>query len=489
MPRHRSLASRAVRGALWTIGSSIGARGIGVIGTLVLTHLLVPEVIGEVMVASVLALTASQLSVIGFGQYVIAKPNCGREVVFHASFYHLLFGVVAIGAVVLVGPWLEPVFSSPHLMDYLPGLALAVAITRIGFMPERILARDMRFAVIGVTRTASEVGYTVVSVGLAAIGFGGDAIVIANVVQALIRTTVFVMAVDRREWLQPTRIRRDASRDIFRFGVPLAIGVSANFASRKWDNLLYSSVFGPALMGIYNLAYNLADIPASQVGEHIGDVLLPSYAKMKAEQRRQALVRSSAILALIVFPLAIGLGAVAEPLVEVLFNDEWQGVAPMLVILAGLSVVRPVGWTVASYLQAIDRTRSIMVLEVGKVLVLLGAVWALGQLGPLWACGAAGVAFGLHAVGSIWAVARVEPISMSRLAAGMVGPLVACVPMVAAVLGVRYGLRAVDLYQPLLSLALEIAAGAAVYVAAAFVFAPRTARDCLGLIKRALGKG
>lgn len=440
------------------------------------------------MVASVLVLTASQLSVIGFGQYIIAKPGCGRDVVFHASFYHLLFGALAIGGAVLVGPWLAPLFGTPRLMEYLPGLAVAVALNRIGFMPERILARDMRFSVIALARTSSEVGYTVVSVGLAAIGFGGDAIVIANVVQALIRAVIFVLAVERREWLQPTRLRRGPSRDIFRFGVPLAIGVSANFASRKWDNLLYSSVFGPALMGIYNLAYNLADIPAAQVGEHIGDVLLPSYAKMEPAQRRGALVRSSAILALIVFPLAIGLGAVADPLVQVLFNDEWQGVAPMLMILAGLSVVRPIGWTVASYLQAIDRTRSIMILEVAKVIILLGAVWSLGQLGPLWACGAAGVAFGLHAIGSLWAVERVEHISMSRLAAGMVGPLISCVPMVATVFGVRYGLHALDLHQPILSLCLEIPAGGAAYTAAAFVFAPGTARDCLGLIKRALGK-
>ena len=37
-----------------------------------------------------------------------------------------------------------------------------------------------------------------------------------------------------------------------------------------------SRLFGPAVMGGYNLAYSLAETPISYVAEHIGDVLMPS---------------------------------------------------------------------------------------------------------------------------------------------------------------------------------------------------------------------
>jgi O-antigen/teichoic acid export membrane protein len=49
-----SIAQKAARGAVWTILSGLGARAVGVAGTLVMTHLVTPEIIGEVGAASVL---------------------------------------------------------------------------------------------------------------------------------------------------------------------------------------------------------------------------------------------------------------------------------------------------------------------------------------------------------------------------------------------------------------------------------------------------
>src|SRR6185503_11117155 len=111
--------------------------------------------------------------------------------------------------------------------------------------------------------------------------------------------------------------------------------------------------------GMYNLAYNLADVPAIQVGEQIGDVLLPSFARMDVARRPAALVRSMMLLSLVVFPLAVGLGAVAPTLVATIFDARWRPLAPMLVLLSALSVARPLGWAVASYLQAQQLPRRI----------------------------------------------------------------------------------------------------------------------------------
>ena len=62
---------------------------------------------------------------------------------------------------------------------------------------------------------------------------------------------------------------------MLRFGLPLGIQGIAHRRSRYWDNLAISHYFGPAATGAYNMAYNLADIPAIQVGEQIALVLMP----------------------------------------------------------------------------------------------------------------------------------------------------------------------------------------------------------------------
>jgi PST family polysaccharide transporter len=281
------------------------------------------------------------------------------------------------------------------------------------------------------------------------------------------------------------------SRDLFAFGIPTSIGAFAGFASRRVDNLLVSAFYGPAVMGAYNLAYNLADIPAVQVGEQIGDVLLPSFAQLAPERRGQALLRSTALLALIMFPLAIGLGAVAPTATRAFFDRRWILVGPMLMYLSALSVTRPIGWTINSYLLAREQPRAVMILEIFKVVALLGSIWAaarLFDLGPIWACGAVGVAFGLHTLASLIAVRLLDGISLGAFLARLAGPLLACVPLVAAVLGVRHAREALGMRSPLLGLTAEIAAGGVAYVVAALVLARSASRELLKLVQHGLGR-
>ncbi|HLT03139.1 MAG TPA: oligosaccharide flippase family protein [Geminicoccaceae bacterium] len=483
-----SLARKAVRGAVWTILSSVGARLLGVVGTLVLTHLIAPDIVGEVSVATVLVLSANQFSSFGFGQYVVANPKLSPAGVFQVATLHLGFGLVGVIAVVLIAGPLAPLFDTPDIAEYVPGLAASVLLNRMSVIPERVLIRDMKFGAASIARTLGEVTYVVTAVYLAWRGWGGEAIVAGNVTRSLVRTVIIMWASDKRKWLHPSPLQREVVRGVFRFGTPLWLGSSASFFAGKWDNLVFAGLFGPHQLGLYTLGYNLADIPTSHVGEHIGDVLLPSFTRMDKAGQRRALVRSAALLALIVFPLAIGLGAVADTLVASLFNEEWQDVAIYLAILSALSVARPVGWIIFSFLQACHRTRAAMVLEIGKLSAIIGSIAALSALGPYWAAGGVGLGFAAHALASLWLIQRTDGVPMARMLGAMVGPLTACVPMVGAVLAVRYGLG-LSRELPLVGLILEITAGAAAYVTSCFFLARSATRDFLGLLRQSFRRG
>src|SRR5260221_5223311 len=280
------------------------------------------------------------------------------------------------------------------------------------------LARDTvrgAFWTVAAVRTAGDVAFSAMSVLLAAAGWGAMALVLGNVARSVVRATWFVTAVERRDWLEVCPLSLVQTRQLLAFGVPMSAGALCAFASRRWDNLLVSRFFGTGVTGMYNLAYNLADVPAIQVGEQIGDVLLPSFARMDAARRPSALVRSVTLLAMVVFPLAIGLGAVAPTLVAALFDVHWRPVGPMLIVLSALSVTRPIGWTIASYLQARQMPRTIFGLELLKLAILLLALVTLGRMGPLSACTAVGVAFGAHPLASLWVVQRVAGISLGPM--------------------------------------------------------------------------
>jgi PST family polysaccharide transporter len=483
-----SLARKAARGALWTVMSSIGGRAIGVFGTLVMTRFLHPAQIGEVSDATIIAMTANWLTVWGFGQYAVVKGrgDAAVEVTWHATVAYAVLGTISLGLVALFGGRLTPFFDAPNAAAYVPGMALAIYIRRFTGMPERVLTRQMKFRASGIAAVAGELSYTIVALTLAALGHGGWSIIIANIVQSTVMLAVLVHAAGFASWATPARLRWSRFKDMLKFGLPLGVQGAAHGASRYWDNLAISHFFGPGAVGAYNMAYNLADIPAIQVGEQIALVLMPSMAALPRDRRPRALERSTAMLSLIIFPLAIGLGLIAEPLIALILPaNDWQLVAPLLSILACLSVFRPITWVLSAYLEAEAKTNRLMLLELGKIVLLIGGIVVLQPLGVRAASAAVGIAFGATAIAGIALVVREGP-SPRRLFVGFIQTLAACGVMAAVALGARAGLRGAGITQPGIVLVAMIVTGAVAYVAAALVLCRATAVDLLGLMRRAL---
>lgn len=480
-----ALSSKTVIGAIWTIGGSIGSRIITLVGTLVMTRFLTPAIMGEVGVASVLVLSASNFSSFGLGQYVVNKPKVGRNVVFHATFYWLVLGLIAFGLLMLLREPLAPFFDAPTMVHYLPGLGVAMLMDRVAYMPERILARELRFRSIASTRAVAEVVYATSAVFLAWWGLGGDAMVIANILQSMLRLVVFLSIVPRRDWLEPCRLTLEHTRDLFRYGFPISIGVNAQYAASRWDGLLFARYFGPHTMGLYTYAYNLASVPANTIGEQIGDVLNPSFAHMDMERRKVALVRATALLGLIVFPLAVGLGAVSESLVRAIFSEKWHGVGPLLMVLSVTSVVRPISSNIFSFLLTCDRPRLIMILEVGKVVMVLVTVVLLAPFGAMWASVGVGGVYTVVAIIDVLVVKWLDDIPVMSFVRATAAPLMACLPMGAAVLGARYGMDAMGWHRPGLQTIVGIIVGVVVYVPSAFLFAGDITRELIGLVRNA----
>jgi PST family polysaccharide transporter len=473
----------AARGAAWTIGSSLLSRGLSLVGTLLLIRFVVPTDYGEVSAATVVVGTINQITTLGVGIYVITNRGATREDLFHATFIHASLGVVAFVALLVLGKPLSPFFDTPHMFLYVPGLALSALTDRITFMPERVLIRGLRFRRVSLIRSIAELTYAASSLAAAVLGLGGMSIVVGNLARSAVRAIGMVGAVDRRDWLGFTRLRLAIIERIAGYGFAVTLSGLANFASRRWDNLLVARFFGPAVMGTYNLAYNLADIPAIHIGEQITDVMQASFAHMTTGQRRAALVRSLGVIGLVTFPIAVGLGVVAPTLADLFLDRKWAGAGMMLLMLSTLSIARPIVGATSSFLLLERGPRLFIGLEWLTLAGMLGLIATIGRISPIWTCAAVGIAFLLRALGGIYLTRSVSGIPMWTFLSRLIPPLLACVPLAGVVLGTRVLLGRAGLHTPWLVLALQIVAGASAYVGSAFLLSPASARDLLGMVR------
>jgi PST family polysaccharide transporter len=290
----------------------------------------------------------------------------------------------------------------------------------------------------------------------------------------VVTSSLFFYAAPRAEWLVRARLRAADVLDLFAYGLPILIANISDRAATRCDNFIVTKLFGADMMARYQLSFSLAEMPIINVAEHIGEVLMPSFSRMEPAQRERAVVRAPALMGLIVSPLGVGLGAVAPTVVATFFNARWGAeMAPMLTILSIMTVFRPMTWSVIAYAQAVQRPRLVMMSSFLRALVVLPLVAVFGYFGgsASWACIGAGIGYAFHSMFTIVVAGHVTGMATGAYLRGVARPLLPCIPMFFAVQLVERTIAAPADHHLLLvvSLAVEIVTGAAVYVAAAFV--------------------
>ncbi len=481
-----TLQQRAVRSAAWTLPTSLGSRAVGLLGTLLLARYLAPDEYGVVMAASIAATTASTVTTFGVGTYLVANAEISRAETFHASCWFLVTGAVVASGTMLLGGPLGRWSGAPGLAEFLPVLILATLLERIVYVPERILVRSLRFGWLSLARAVSELTYTAVSVTFAAHGGGAMAIAWGSLARSAFRFVAIVPAVHIREWLEPHRLHLATLLRIVAYGMNVSVTSIATFGMRRCDNLLISRYFGPGLMGAYNYAYNLADTPAAAVGDQMSDIIAASFPHVDRRRRAKALVRSCTMVSMILFPLSIGLAAVAPTVVDVFFDPRWANVGAMLMCLSALSVARPLGNILASYFYATDRPSVVLWLEWASLIAVVAAISTLGRVGINWACVGVSVVFVLRTLAGMGMVRRQDGVPMSEFLLPMTRPLAASIAMAAGVSAARLALGGLT---PPVRLLVEIALGATIYVGAALLVARSACDELLGAVRSALRDG
>ena len=481
-----NIGRQAAAGAFWTIGLGLASRVVGLVGTVLITHYLSPAVMGEVAAATVLAFTANWMTAWGFNQYVIVRGHEGREAVFHATVLHLTFGFGALLLVFLAGGSLSEFLNAPNLEAYLPGMLVAVGIKRLASIPDKLLMRQMRFRTVAIATATGEIVYVCLAVLMVeTTELGGVAIVIANIVQAMVVTSIEISAEGLRSWLAPVPWNWQRVRSILRFGTPLGLESLLSEASRYWDRLAFSRLFGPHATGMYSLAYNLADLPATYVGEHVASVLFPTLVHSDDASRPRLFCRAFGLLLLVTMPIAIGLAAIAHTLVELLLTPEWQPVAGFLVVLAAVGVFRPINSIAASLLMAAERNALLLASEFTKIVLLLGGMWALSPLGELPSAASVAGAMGLQAAFLIFMLGR-SGFPAYDLWRHARGPCAAAGVLVVAVIGTRSALDEAPGLPVIFQLAAEIVAGAVAYCVAAWFLARQAVLELYAMVESQL---
>ena len=184
----RILTRRAVGNMAWVAWGSAATAILKVAVLVILTRLLAPADFGLVSAALVVITFSLNFSQLGLGPALIHRPDLQPRHVSSAFLASTGFGLLVAAIIWLAAPLIAGFFRMEHLTPVVRVLALVFPITGIATVPESLLQRDLRFRLLANRDVvAYGIGYGIVGVGLALLGWGVWALALAQLTQVVIR--------------------------------------------------------------------------------------------------------------------------------------------------------------------------------------------------------------------------------------------------------------------------------------------------------------
>lgn len=440
-PAGEDLKRKSLGGLAWLSSSSLINGVLNVVVLAILGRLLTPDEFGLVGAAMVVIWLSTIFSELGVGQAIVQRPSLEQRHVDSGFTLSVLLGLAFAALIWSTASLVAAFFQMDRLVSIVRALAILFPITGVGVVAESLLQRDLRFGSIARIEVAAYgVGYSAVSVILAALGFGVWSLVGGNLFKAMLRTTLLLVAEPHSK--RP-RLELAASRELLDYGVGYTAGRLSTYFALQGDALVVGRTLGAEALGYYGRAYSIMTMPAKAGGSIVSRVLFPAMSRVQDDRERLASLyrKGIGLLATAILPVSAIAIVLAPEFVRVYLGPGWEGTVLPFQILAVAMFWRIgylVGGVVARSTGAVYRLAWRNAVYAG--LVVFGA-WAGHYLGlPGTAAGVCVALLANYLLTSQLANALIA-ISWREFWAEHARPLLLAVAFGAEALGVAAALR------------------------------------------------
>ena len=397
-----SLDKQMAKGAIWMVLARLIDRSIGLVSTVILARLLLPADFGLVAMATAILAMLELLGTFGFDIALIQNPSATRRHYDTAWTLNILLGVVIAAALLGIADTAAEFYGEPRLEPIITCLALAAFIQGFENIGTVAFRKEMRFNKEFNLLFAKKMVTFVVTIPLAIALRSYWALVVGIVVSRMASVVLTY-------WLQEYRPRFSlaARGELFHFGKWLVVSGLLNFLGNRSADFLVGKISGANELGLFNLSYEVSNLPTSDLIAPINRAIFPGYARKAADPAslKRSYLEVIALIAALGVPAGVGIAAVADLMVPVVLGPNWIKAVPVVVVLSFCGI-----------LLALKSNSHYVYLALGRprIATLLGAIQVMLLL-PMIALGSArNGAFGV-AIGYLIAQAVFSPISLTVL--------------------------------------------------------------------------
>jgi PST family polysaccharide transporter len=372
---------QTLNGIQWSLITKLGRQFILFIVGVILARLLSPNEFG--LIAQILVITgfAVLFSELGFGAALIQKQDFEQEQVSSVFWVNIIAGVALTIIFILVAPYIAQFYNEPLLTPLTMFISITFAIGSLSIIQSTILTKELNFRKLAYVEIPASIVSGVVAIILAYNGFGVWSLAVQTVLFSLFNTIILWIV---SSWRPSFTLSFKSIKELLGFSTNLLGTQSLNYWVRNIDNLLIGRYLGPNSLGVYSRAYSLMLFPLTNISNVIARVMFPSFSIIQEDKERvkNIFLKITRSIALITFPLMLGLIVTAAPFVITVFGSQWIEMIPVLQVLCivGLtqSIITLIGNIYLSQGKADQQFRVGLVLRTNLILgIVIGLQWGV----------------------------------------------------------------------------------------------------------------
>lgn len=451
---------QAMTGVMWAYISFFGEKLIVFGTTAVIARFLVPDEFAVIAAALLVLALGDALRDFGLKDALI---YIGEDEGHADSMFWLNLGIgAALSAFIFaIAPIAARGLNSPELTDVLRWMSPVFLVNALGGAHEALLQRRFLFLRRYVVDFISAVVKGVLSIALVMAGYAVWAVVYAFLAGAIVRTIGRWLSLS---WRPGFRLEWQHARSLLGYGASVVVVCLIDMPLLMAEQIAITVMLGQTALAYYYIAARIPEAALSHFNLVAARVVFPIFASMK-EDREQLVAyihETARFTSFAILPMSIGLAAVADLVIPVIFGEYWQPSIVLLVVLSFSALAEAITWSIGDGFKAMGRPDLLARLTVLDILyvppLVFAGIFITGE--AVGACIGHLIGYTISNVIRLFVARAVLGITIPRYLACFRSAGIATAVMVAAVLLTKAALHG---YWPIVELISAIAAGALVY--------------------------
>ncbi|MGL6178048.1 MAG: lipopolysaccharide biosynthesis protein, partial [Tannerellaceae bacterium] len=372
-------------GLAWSSIETFSSQGIQFIISIIIARLIAPKEYGLIAMLSIFLAVAQIFIDSGFSKALIQKKN-RTEADFSTIFaFNIFISVICYLLLYFSAPLIAKFYEQPDLTSVTRVVGIALIINALGIIQRSKFAIAFDFRTTAFISLISLIFSGCIGIILAYKSFGVWALVTQSLVSAFISCILLWILSD---WKPSLLIDICSFKELFSFGSKLLISSLLHAVYINLYTLVIGRKYSATDLGYYNRANTLSQYPSVTIMMLIVKVLYPAQCEIQddSNQLNRSFIQYLRISCFIIFPLTVGLAAVAYPLIELMLTTKWLPAAPLLQIMCIAYMWYPVMLVNNNILNVKGRSDYFLKSEIIKKIIAIAILLVTMPLGLRWLC-------------------------------------------------------------------------------------------------------